>query len=418
MLDHNIYTTTTRVAVEAPVPIFSRRREDYRLGGCGNVLKNLHALGCSKLYLFGTVGDDSGGHIVRQMVSGLGVHAHLQTVNEPTIVKQRYFCDNKIVFRCDTEGDEARYNVSCVEQIENILKSETIDCIVLSDYNKGFLYTEQCMAIIELATRYGVFTSVDPKKDYSKYIGCSLFKPNRKEAIELFGHAGEDISDLHIKIKSAVNCRYSVITQAEKGISLYDGKTLYSKHVPEPKRILDVTGAGDIVCAILSYFIPMNTSLPDALQMATRIATKSVEYVGTYTIQPGDVRRRVVFTNGCFDILHAGHIKLLKFCRERGDMVIVGLNSDASVQRLKGIARPVNTFEMRKTMLESISYVDQVIGFDEDTPLELVKKIRPNVLVKGGDYTLESIIGREYADETLICESVNGISTTSIINRC
>jgi D-beta-D-heptose 7-phosphate kinase/D-beta-D-heptose 1-phosphate adenosyltransferase len=289
MVDHNIYTTTARIAVEAPIPIFKIQRDEYSLGGCGNVLKNLHALGCSSLHIFGSVGDDPNGRRIREAVDGMNIHSHIKTVNGATITKQRYFCDNRVVFRCDDEDDAERYEWSCVDDIENILKNEKIDCIIMSDYNKGFLNKEHCRRIIELANRHGVFTSVDPKKDYSKYIGCSLIKPNRKEACELFHHTGGDINSLHVKIIDMIKCKYSVVTLAEKGITLSDGTSILHEHVPEPLNIIDVTGAGDIVCAILSYYIPLDVPIDNVLRRAAQIATHSVECVGTYTIHPEDI---------------------------------------------------------------------------------------------------------------------------------
>jgi D-beta-D-heptose 7-phosphate kinase/D-beta-D-heptose 1-phosphate adenosyltransferase len=219
----------------------------------------------------------------------MNIHNHIQTVDGATITKQRYFCDNRVIFRCDDEDESKLYEYSCVNGIENILKSEKIDCIVMSDYNKGFLNKEHCSRIIELANRYGVFTSVDPKKDYSKYIGCSLIKPNRKEAYDLFHHTGDDIISLHRKIIDMIKCKYSVVTLAEKGITLSDGTSILHEHVAEPLNIIDVTGAGDIVCAILSYYLPLGVPIDIILRRATRIATHSVECVGTYTIHPEDI---------------------------------------------------------------------------------------------------------------------------------
>lgn len=436
MLDHNIFTDIEKVANEAPIPVFTRYKEEYALGGCGNVIKNLSSLGCKKLYSFSVIGNDDNGKIISGLLNELSVINHTVSLDKySTTTKQRYFCSNKIVFRCDTENKKdvrkSLESVSFIEKIEEILKREKIHCIVLSDYNKGVLHEKQCKDIISLANKYGVFTCVDPKEDYHKYIGCSLIKPNLKEAYSIFKYT-ESIEKLHKYIYDEVKCKYSVITMAEKGITLYDGSTLLHE-IPVVHKIIDVTGAGDIVCCILAYFLSQEMNPTRILKLATQVATKSIEYPGTYTLSQGDVQQKgkvivvddlrsikkdmpIVFTNGCFDILHSGHIELFKFCKEKG-VVVVGLNSDDSIRRLKGPTRPVNSLKIRLDILESIQYIDYIIVFDDDTPYDLIKELCPDYLIKGGDYDVSTIIGREFSKETIACSFVNGYSSTSIINK-
>ena len=441
MLDHNIYTHVEKIANEAPIPVFNHQSEEWNLGGCGNVLKNLHSLGCENLYIFSAVGADDNGKIINTLISGLGIQNHIQTIPlYNTTIKRRYFSDNRIIFRCDVENsNDQKQKLSTVnftEEIETILTRERVDCIVLSDYNKGLLTRAQCQGIIRLANKYGVITCVDPKEDPTKYIGCTLIKPNRAEAYKLFQLPSEaPIADLHRVIRNTIGCRYSVITLAEQGITLFDGVTLFHER-PCVRNIIDVTGAGDVVCSILSYFIHNTTSLSEMLRTATRLATKSVEYPGTYTVQPSDLLemsdkqitfealaliprngKRLVFTNGCFDLLHSGHLELLRFCKKQGDIVVVGVNSDTSVRGLKGPSRPVQSEAVRVDVLTALQCIDHVILFEDATPYRILQELKPDLLVKGGDYRVEDIVGREFAKETIVCPLVEGMSTTRLVAK-
>lgn len=442
MLDHYIYTHIDKIANEAPIPVFRFINEEYALGGCGNVLRNLHSIGCADIYIFSVIGNDINGKRLRGMIDDLGIHNHL-TVNTNTVTttKTRYFCDNKILFRCDSEKKHEIDISEILVNIESCIHRNDIECIVLSDYDKGFLTKELCQSIIRLAEENNIFTCVDPKRDYTKYIGCSLIKPNRSEAKRLMNAPDDtNLTSLHEMLHDKVHCKYSVITMSDEGISFYDKHTLVHQR-PNVRKVVDVTGAGDIVTCILSYFIPMGYDIHATLRMATSIATISVENPGTYVISQKDIYRtlinrgsvitremiqsirelhdgqRIVFTNGCFDLLHRGHLSLLKFCREKGDIVIVGMNSDSSVRALKGSSRPVQDEITRSQILAGLSYVDYVIVFDDSTPLEIIKELRPDILVKGGDYTVDSIIGREYAGETIIFSTIEGVSTSNTITH-
>lgn len=435
MLDHNVFVETKKLANEAPIPVFGLQMEEFVLGGCGNVVKNLHGLGCGSLHLFSAIGDDDAGQrICAALIKELGVVSHLRVVDGyRTTVKRRYFCDNKIVFRCDTEVGLVAPSFS--DEVEAVLKTESIDCIILSDYNKGVLTVEVCQDIIRLGTLYGVFTCVDPKQDYTKYKGCSLIKPNWKEACALLQlEANTPLIELHKRMFELVGPKYSVITLAEQGITLYNGTTMIHEQ-PAACKIIDVTGAGDIVCAIMGYFLCSPAAVPSkVLKLATRIATKSVEFPGTYTLTRGDLLppsklvefsdlrslktgSRIVFTNGCFDLLHSGHIRLFKFCKALDGSVVLGLNSDDSIRRLKGSTRPVNSLQTRLDVLEAIQYIDRIVVFEEDTPLRVLEELRPDVLVKGGDYAVENILGREFAGEICICSFMEGVSSTATIKK-
>lgn len=442
MLDHYIYTRVDKIANEAPIPVFRYLKEEYTLGGCGNVLRNLHNIGCAELHIFSAIGDDEMGRKMRGILDELRIRNHLNVDRAGvTTTKTRYFSDNKVLFRCDTEAAHTVDISAVLVDMEECISGNNIDCIILSDYDKGFLTKEMCRAIIALATRHNVFTCVDPKRDYTKYVGCSLIKPNRVEARRLVG-ASEDtpVEVLHRMLREKVGCRYSVITMSEEGISLNNGETTIHAR-PTVHKVVDVTGAGDIVACILGYYVPLGVDLSDVIRMATTIATISVEHPGTYTITKGDItgalirrgglitmreiahirdihpRKRIVFTNGCFDLLHRGHLELLRFCRARGDIVVVGVNSDSSVKTLKGDTRPIQPEATRAQILSELACVDYVVIFEELTPIDIIRDLRPDVLVKGGDYTADSIVGREYAGETVIFNTLEGLSTSNTIQH-
>lgn len=445
MIDHSITVKIEKIANEAPIPVYTMVSDEYNLGGCGNVLTNLHSLGCDTLHIFSAIGCDENGSILTRLVSSMDISNHMISVNTyNTTVKRRYFCDNKIMFRCDIENSSNEKGLleplNFYEEFEHILATEKIDCIILSDYSKGFLTFDRCQTIIKLANKYGVFTCVDPKDNPAKYAGCSLIKPNRSEAYKLFKmDRSAPILDVHKEILKTIGCRYSVITMSENGITLYDGKRIYHE-IPEIHKIIDVTGAGDVVCSMIAYFIwNSNIDVDTLLRITTGVATRSVEFPGTYTITQSDIHlnmlqrskiidhsqlarihdiysdKKIAFTNGCFDLLHRGHIETFIFCKRKGDIVVVGVNSDDSIRRLKGPTRPIHPLATRLAVLSAVMYIDYIIVFDEDTPYNILRELRPYYLVKGADYRVENVIGREFAKEVLLCELVEGVSTTNTV---
>lgn len=444
MLDINNYVSIEKIANEAPIPVFRLIQKQVSLGGCGNVLKNIYNLECENLYIFSVVGKDAAGDEINTIIHSMNVHNHIvQLDGYNTITKTRYFCENKLMFRCDVENDLSNnhqlIDICFKREIMKILESNKIDCIILSDYNKGVLNFKHCRNIIEFANENNIFTCVDPKDDYTKYIGCSLIKPNLSESLKLF-HLDKSTSilDIHKNIFKHIGCKLSVVTMSKDGITLFDGENMIHEKT-NANAIVDVTGAGDIVCSIVAYFLCTSKSYKETIHLATKIGTMSVQYPGTYTLTKSDILEtdsnkvvafddldrilarykdsRIVFTNGCFDILHSGHIQLLEYCKSKGDIVVIGLNSDASIQRLKGIKRPINNLNTRIDLLKSMQYVDYIIAFDEDTPYNVIKKIKPYYLVKGGDYNRNDVIGADIAKETLIYNYVEGVSTTSTIQK-
>lgn len=438
MLDHYIYTHANKIANEAPIPVFSFLDERHTLGGCGNVLANLSSLGCTELHAISMIGDDDNGRKISSMLHTLNISNHLIVNHESvTTTKIRYFSNDKLLFRSDKERHARVDTASVMARLEKCISGNNIDCIILSDYEKGFLTKELCQSILAFARARGIFTCVDPKRDPTKYIGCSVIKPNLSEAYRLTDlPTSATIEQLHSALHSIVHCRYSAITMAEEGISVYDGTSIFHEKTAS-RKVVDVTGAGDIVCAILGYYMPISCDIPTIVRTATEVATISVEQPGTYVISKRDIMKLskiididviptikdlyrdtdIVFTNGCFDLLHEGHLALLNFCKGKGGIVIVGVNSDESVKGLKGPTRPIHNQRTRASILAALSCIDYVIVFDEPTPLEIIQKLEPDVLVKGGDYTVDSIVGREYAKRTLIFNLVEGISTSNTIQH-
>ena len=433
MLDHNIEGTSTKIANEAPIPVILSNSESYRIGGCGNVAMNMLALGAKKIHLFSKVGDDGSNQKILRNLLPYQIEKHF-TISyiSPTTTKHRVYSDKKLMCRYDEEFyTETNYQDEnhIVSSVKDILETTVIEAVVFSDYNKGYLTESLCQRVIQICNEYNVCTIVDPKVNYKKYMNCTIFKPNRNELKQIFNIDLKKLSllDAHRQLHELTHCNISVITLAEKGISAYANGQHYT-YQEDVKEVIDVTGAGDIVCSVLASH--RNLDIHTVLRYASYYASVSISHIGAYVITPTDIQKlhtilskqikddKVIFTNGCFDILHVGHITLFEFCRSLGATVIVGLNTDASIKRLKGPSRPINSLEDRTKMLQSISYISKVIPFDEDTPIKLLEYIKPDYLVKGGDYTKESVIGSEYAGEVVIFNYIDGKSTTNLIKQC
>lgn len=444
MLDYKITGSVNKIANESPLPVFLKEQEEVVLGGCGNVAANLAQLGCKKIYLFSMCGQDTKSETLVELLNSHTIHHTLiYKKGSKTTSKHRYFCSNKLMFRYDDEETIALTGVEegqVIEKVKTLLETNTIDCILFSDYNKGFMTLNVCSQVISLARQKGIFTCVDPKNDFRKYTGCSLLKPNRKEVETLFGLniTLDTLQEVHKKIKELVNCETTVITLGDKGISALLETNEYIYWKADTKDVIDVTGAGDIVNAVLAYYF--NSSCKKTcLKVASYLATISVQHLGTYTLQYDDIlsaqkfilhnklisiellkekKKPILFTNGCFDILHEGHLSLLKFCKDIAGPncdIVVALNSDKSIRSIKGPLRPICSEKTRVALLNSVEYVDWIILFDEETPERLLSQLRPEILVKGGDYTPETIIGKEYCKELKIFKFEHDISTTKIL---
>jgi D-beta-D-heptose 7-phosphate kinase/D-beta-D-heptose 1-phosphate adenosyltransferase len=442
MLDHNIEGHCNKIANESPIPVVNCQKEYYNLGGCGNVLMNLLALGATNVYLFSKIGNDNNGKILKNLLPNNTINELIEDTDYITITKNRIYSEHKLLCRFDNEiikqtnKDEEEL---IIEKIKIILETKNITSVVFSDYNKGFLTKNLCQKIINLCNTYNVSTIVDPKNDYTKYINCTLIKPNKAETKNIFkiDIDKNDLEESHKQICDLVKCKTSVITLAGDGITAYSNNSLY-KYKENSEEITDVTGAGDIVCSVLGVLYPQIDDTEMIIKIANHLATISISHLGVYIINDIDlidtyrhihktkqiklqdfpkINKKIVFTNGCFDLIHSAHIELFKFCKSLGDIVVLGLNSDNSIKRLKGESRPIYKLEDRIKILEAIEFIDYIIPFEEDTPINIIKYISPTFLVKGGDYTKDNVIGKEFVNEVVIFNYINEKSTTGTINK-
>lgn len=376
IIDEYIYGQSQRLSPEAPVPVVDFVKKETKNGGAANVFENLKSLT-----------DD----------------VIMCSYCDDPPKKQRIYSGDYYLTRIDYPGN----NIWKIDA-----SYQSADCVVISDYDKGSVGDFQKYLTLNAPV------IVDPKKNLDFYQGAWCIKPNKKE-FERYAGRWDSPKELETLMKISFNnlrTKHMIVTLGKEGVAYYDGKEflqIASKEV----EVYDVTGAGDTFTAVLSWSIHQGKDMVESLIVANKASAVSVQHRGTYIIKPSDILDNViVFTNGCFDILHLGHIEYLKKSRSLGSRLIVGLNSDASVTRLKGPGRPINNEISRKKILESLSCVDEVIIFEEDTPIELIKKIRPNIITKGSDYTVESVVGNELC-EVRIIPLEKEFSTTNILGK-
>ena len=459
ILDQTYEGSTGRISPEAPIPVVQVRSSSFGLGGACNVAHNLARLGCP-VELAAVVGDDEEGTILADLVASKGVGGGLiPSADRPTTKKVRILSSRQQMLRLDFENERPL----SPEEEERLLKRVTgpfldgFKGVVLSDYGKGVCTFRVCQGVIRECVDRGIPLIVDPKgTEWDKYRGASLVTPNLIELGEARGwkvpNEDDDIERAARELMDRFSLGSIVVTRSEKGLSLLSADTTFH----EPARALevfDVTGAGDTVVAVLSAFISAGASMKDAARMANLAAGYVVGKVGTYAVGRGELLdaivedqpsgpsgkvksvedaalvaeewkkqgNRVVFTNGCFDILHAGHVHCIEKAKEQGDRLVVGLNSDRSVKMNKGPGRPLNPQELRAKVLSALAAVDMVVVFEEKTPLALINALRPDVLAKGGDYREKEVVGaREVASwggKVVLVPLLEGLSTTKIFGK-
>jgi len=453
MIDHYLWGSCERISPEAPVQVVDIAKETTVLGGAGNVINNLKALG-SDVSVAGVIGADSNGEELREMLREIDVDESKLIIQDgrKTSKKSRVIAVSQQILRYDKESKEDISSDSVRTILDNLAEHiQSYDAVILSDYGKGVLTQELCAGIISLARSENIRVLVDPKgSDFSKYRGATLLTPNKKEAQLATGIDIVDEGSLKealLKLKSECDLDISLITLSEDGIAIFDDKL---KRFPTvAKEVFDVTGAGDTVIASIAYALSAGKNIDETAKFANLAAGVVVGKIGSATVTIDEIEeyeaslhkstsdahiktfdaidaivkrykangKKVVFTNGCFDILHVGHVKYLQIAKSFGDVLIVGLNSDASVSRLKGPTRPVNVAEDRAYLLAALEAVDFVVPFEEDTPYELIKMIAPDVLVKGGDYEGKTVVGTEFACELKLVDFVDGKSTTKTIEK-
>jgi D-beta-D-heptose 7-phosphate kinase/D-beta-D-heptose 1-phosphate adenosyltransferase len=393
---------TNRLSPEAPVPVITDIEKHQRAGGAANVALNIHSMGTYTLFISQSALDFN-----RSLLKNL---KQLMLYSSITPTKVRITANGHIVCRIDREQYQS------AELSPDWLTHDVKIC-VLSDYNKGFLHNSK--EFIAWCNQKNIKTIVDPKKDWAFYQGCWLLKANAKELADQLGRSYQmdELETVCEELSKKFEIQNLVITLGHNGLYVWTGQ--HSKLIPAVKNnVIDVTGAGDVVIAALAHYAYQNHNLISAAEKANRLAAVSVSKQGTYIVTPEDlknVEKKLVFTNGCFDILHKGHISYLKQSRALGTRLIVGLNSDASIKRIKGPDRPINNQNDRKAMLESLEFVDEVIVFDQDTPRELIEKIQPDIITKGGDYTVDQVVGNDLVNQVVIIPTTQGYSTSNII---
>jgi D-beta-D-heptose 7-phosphate kinase/D-beta-D-heptose 1-phosphate adenosyltransferase len=462
MLDDFIYGEVSRVSPEAPVPVIAVKREEKVIGGAGNVARNIASLGARCLFV-GVTGDDEAARMLASHFAQLaGIEPHLVVdASRPTSRKARFVSEHysSHLLRADWERaapvDDA-VEAALIARIEALLPRAGV--VVLSDYAKGVLTPRVIRAAIDGAHRLGKPVIVDPKApDYAVYRGATIITPNRKELADATRRpvtTPAEAAAAAAQLAAAVEAKAVLVTLSEDGLLLHiagDGAV----HVPAyPVRVRDVSGAGDTVVAVLATMMAAGATLDPAVRAANAAASVVVGKRGTATCSVLELRARVLpaaalaaeekiifdwaladervrewrsqgqrvgFTNGCFDLLHPGHVHVLTRARAACDRLVVGLNGDQSVKRLKGEGRPIQDIHARAGVLAALEAVDLVVVFDEDTPLDLIRHIRPTVLVKGGDYRREEVVGYDVVEadggEVLLIDIVPGHSTTDIVNR-
>lgn len=463
MLDRFIYSHIDRISPEAPVPILKLKNKKEMLGGAGNVTNNILSLD-GKAILIGLVGKDVYASRIKELMHQKKITDEylVQSPHRPTICKSRFIASNQQIIRADEESLSPLYEEEIDQLIQAIDKAvQLANAIILSDYGKGICHPTIVNHTITQAKKYNIPVFVDPKSnDFSLYKYATCITPNSKEASRAVQYpleTNEDFEKAGRELLEITQGQAILITRSEKGMTLVerDGPT---ENIPSRAReIFDVSGAGDTVIATLTLSFAAGFSLSEAMHIANAAAGVVVAKVGTSTTTIVEVLTElkaqhtenssdittphllsleqiynqvqkwknqnltVGFTNGCFDILHSGHIMLLKAARTNCDRLIVALNTDKSVQRLKGNNRPVNSLTSRAQIIAALRYVDAVVAFDEDTPFNLINELQPDILIKGGDYHNKEVVGSDIihknGGKVILAELQEGFSTTDIIDK-
>jgi len=459
MLDRYLIGEVERISPEAPVPVVLLKQQDERAGGAANVAANLAKLGIATR-LAGYIGSDADARLLESLILDLKVNtqAIVRSASHPTITKTRIVGGHQQMMRLDQES-RADYSEADSATLKDLIE-ETLAAkpaiVVLSDYAKGVFEPSLTHHIIQESRKLGIPVLVDPKgRDYGKYRGATALTPNKRETAEACDvnlHDGEALLSAAQDLRASLNLDFLAVTRGEEGISLFETDKI--QHIPATaKQVFDVSGAGDTVIATLAAGLIHGLTHEEALHLSNIAAGVVVGKVGTVPINRDELLHalisedtasqadkicdlqslqlriaqwrargeRIVFTNGCFDLLHAGHVTYLEGARKAGDRLVLGLNTDRSVNALKGPTRPVIHEADRARVLAALEAVDAVILFDEDTPLALIKSIRPDVIAKGSDYTESQVVGaaevKSWGGKVALIPIVPGRSTTGILEK-
>lgn len=453
MIDHYLWGSCERISPEAPVQVVRITSETAVLGGAGNVISNLRALG-AEVGVISVLGDCETSKELTNLLKEIDIDSKYLIVQKNRVAskKSRIIAAQQQVLRYDRESN----NEISIESQNYFLESfltivNNYDIVLMSDYGKGVLTFDLTQSLISVANKANKKVLVDPKGlDYSKYKGAYLLTPNKKEAAEATKipiNDDESLTQAIKQLKIKCDLDISLITLSDQGIAIYDD-TLRT-HPTVAREVFDVTGAGDTVLASMGFALACGYQIDEAVKFSNLAAGVVVGKIGSATatlneiivyesslnksgsdahiktleeiaILSSELKKRgkkIIFTNGCFDILHAGHVHYLEVAKSYGDVLILGVNTDRSVRELKGAGRPINKQLDRAYILAALEVVDYVVMFDEDTPYNLIKAVEPHILVKGGDYKGQVVVGEDIADELKLVSLVDGKSTTKTIEK-
>ncbi|HEV2295805.1 MAG TPA: D-glycero-beta-D-manno-heptose 1-phosphate adenylyltransferase [Tepidisphaeraceae bacterium] len=470
MVDRYLYGDVERISPEAPVPVLRFEREELRLGGAGNVAANLAVLG-AEVAMIAVVGNDDMGRAARKLLGecGCGYDAGLvEASDRPTVAKMRLVGSAQhrhaqTMMRLDFENPapvSAAVAEQVVARVESMLEGGANggpDVLCIEDYNKGLLTPQVCKHVIGLARQRGVPVIVDPAAiaDYSRYAGATAMKLNRPEAEKATGLKADSPEQYGVvaeALREKLDLQAAVVTLDKNGsyLATKDGEQRWLK--TRARQVFDVTGAGDMVHAVLTLARAAGGDWAECVALANVAAGLEVERFGAVPIRPDEIvqellaeahlhlgkqrtpeqiipelarhraaGKRIVFTNGCFDLIHLGHVTYFKFAKAQGDILVVGVNTDNGIRRLKGSKRPIINENDRIGVLEELESIDYLVRFDEDTPIELIKQLKPDVLVKGADYAKEQVVGWDFVEScggrVALAPLVDGRSTSAVIQR-
>ena len=434
MIDWYLHGESSRISPEAPVPVVNFKESKFQLGGAANVANNLKHLEIEP-FLIGAIGNDHFGSLLKEHLKAEKIKFNLSTEKSfQTICKQRLMSSNQQLARIDYEKYFHGSKLTNIFNtfIRNIAKT---DLIIVSDYGKGTIFNAR--KLIQSAKKLKKKILIDPKgKDFTKYKGANLITPNKAEFENIMGKVGSkrDLANKAKKMLEDLNLESLIVTLGSEGMYVLtkSNKKITGDFINAyPQEVFDVSGAGDTTISALGAALSEGNDIFSAAEFANLAASISVSKLGTSTVSKDEVtsleaskgnrEQVIVFTNGCFDIIHSGHLDLLKEARSYGDKLIVGLNSDKSISKLKGSDRPIIGQSERKKILSALKFVDEVIIFNEENPLKLIKRLKPSILVKGADYAKEQVVGGEfvesYGGEIKLVKLTKGKSSSKIINK-
>ena len=458
ILDEYIWGAVSRISPEAPVPILETKSENLTLGGAANVANNLVALGC-EVHLVGAIGQDEKGDKLLTLIEEKGISSKgiFRFVHRPTTSKIRVVAHNQQVLRIDKEDNRPITEETENRSIKYINKAlPDMDIVICSDYRKGILTEKVFSAVSHRAKNSKKRVIVDPKSsDFELYKGATVITPNQFEVEKAVPIKIQDKIDLDRAAEYLLNLTHAevlLITRGKDGMTLYPNKAKPVDIPTQAKEVFDVTGAGDTVVSVLAMALAVGFNPEDSAWLSNMAASIVVGKVGTAVVTLNEINeylqeemlrtahtvlkleelkkivslakgtgKTVVFTNGCFDLIHGGHIEFLQKAREKGDLLVVGLNSDRSVKSIKGEGRPIKSEKERANIISALRYVDYITIFDESTPADLIREVRPDILVKGDDYAIDEVVGREivegYGAKVELIPVVQGLSTTNIVEK-